>query len=130
MFYFSDVPTLQELLWFEPIHIIERIGANALNLGTLLLNDHTGSIMPAIEQQCHGNVAEMNIQIFMRWLRGEGIEDRSWGRLLHVLRNVNCKALAEEIEEILLTHRPASQVPGTYIHITLVTTVMYTLCML
>ena len=86
----------------ETINIVRRIGVQWTMVGTTLLDDKDGTIIPAIADQ-HGNNADrINMDILGRWIRGEGIPDHSWRGLLGVLR-VHCgEALAQSVEEILI----------------------------
>ena len=85
----------------ETINIVRRIGVQWTMVGTTLLGDKDGAIIPAIAQQ-HGNNSELiNMDILGRWIRGEGIPDRSWRGLLGVLRVHCCEALAQSVEEVL-----------------------------
>ena len=86
----------------ETINIVRRIGVQWTMVGTTLLDDKDGTIIPAIADQ-HGNNADrINMDILGRWIRGEGILDHSWRGLLGVLR-VHCgEALAQSVEEVLI----------------------------
>ena len=69
-------------------------------VGTTLLDDEDYTIVPAIAQK-HGKDPELiNMEILGRWVRGEGMSDRSWRGLLGVLRE-HCGALADRVEEVL-----------------------------
>ena len=82
------------------IDIVEGIGVKWAKVGTILLDDKDGTIIPAIAQQ-HGNNAELiNLEILRRWLQGKGIRDRTWRGLLGVLR-VHCGTLASRVKEAL-----------------------------
>ena len=74
-----------------------------VTVGTALLNDRTGAIVPQIAAQFWGNIELINLEILRRWLQGSGMKDCSWGGLLHVLRENGCVALSEEMEEALVT---------------------------
>ena len=70
-------------------------------VGTTLLDDMDGTIIPAIARK-YGNDAEfINMDILRRWLQGKGIPDQTWHGLLGVLR-VHCVSLAERVEEALI----------------------------
>ena len=69
-------------------------------MGTNLLEDWSGNIVSAIEQQYRGNVEGINTEILQRWIQGWGKADRSWRGLLSVLR-VHCVTLADHVEEAL-----------------------------
>ena len=82
------------------IDIVEGIGVKWAKVGTTLLDDRDGTIIPAIAHQHGNNVELINMDILGRWLQGKGIPDRTWHGLLGVLR-VHCVSLAERVEEAL-----------------------------
>ena len=85
----------------QHIDIVKGIGMACTRVGTLLLDDKDGTIVPAIAHQ-HGNNAELiNMDILGRWIRGEGLRDCTWRVLLCVLRKAHCVELAESVEEAL-----------------------------
>ena len=85
----------------QHIDIVKGIGMACTRVGTLLLDDKDGTIVPAISHQ-HGNNAELiNMDILGRWIRGEGLRDCTWRVLLGVLRKAHCVELAESVEEAL-----------------------------
>ena len=69
-------------------------------VGTALLDDKDGTIIPAIAEQYGNNAQRINMDILGRWVRGEGMPDRTWRELLSVLK-VHCVSLAERVEEAL-----------------------------
>ena len=82
------------------INIAEAIGDQWQMVGIALLNDESGSIVEGIADECRGKVRRINLEILQRWIRGEGVPDRSWRGLLGVLR-VHCVSLAERVEQAL-----------------------------
>ena len=82
----------------QTINIAEQIGPNWELVGLALLQDRTGSIVSAIEEQHRGKVMKINIEILSRWVQGQGIADLTWRGLLGVLK-LHCKALAESVRE-------------------------------
>ena len=97
-------PTMSQLISLQGrtqhVNIVEGIGVKWMMVGTTLLDDKDYTIIPAIAQK-HGKDPELiNMEILGRWVRGEGMSDRSWWGLLGVLR-VHCGALADRVEEIL-----------------------------
>ena len=84
----------------KSINIVEAIGNQWRMVGIVLLNDERGAIVDSIADEFRGNARNINLEILKRWLRGEGIPDRSWQTILGVLR-VHCGALAESVEEAL-----------------------------
>ena len=86
----------------ETINIVRRIGVQWTMVGTTLLDDKDGTIIPAIADQHVNNADRINMDILGRWIRGEGKPDCSWQGLLGVLR-VHCgEALAQSVEEVLI----------------------------
>lgn len=67
-------------------------------VGTILLNDCTGVILPRIVAECMNNAEAINLEVLRRWIQDRGMEDRTWSGLLRVLKENGCAALAEEIE--------------------------------
>ena len=84
----------------QHVNIVEGIGVKWMMVGTTLLDDKDYTIVPAIAEQYGNNAQRINMEILGRWVRGEGIPDRSWRGLLGVLR-VHCGALADRVEEAL-----------------------------
>ena len=100
----ARTPGLPELLALQgrngQINIPQQIGKQGTFVGTALLQDSSGSIVSAIEEQHQGDWERINFKILQRWIQGHGIADRSWRGLLGVLR-VHCGALADLVEEAL-----------------------------
>ena len=92
------------------INIVEGIGADWDKVGTALLDDKDGTIIPAIARE-HGNNAErINTEILRRWIQGKGILDYTWMGLLGVLRSMHRITLADSVEEAL-TAEEATDAP-------------------
>ena len=70
-------------------------------VGTILLDDKDGTAVPHIAYQHGNNIDDINMDILGRWIRGEGIPDRTWQGLLGVLKVAHCIKLAESVEEAL-----------------------------
>ena len=104
-------PTMPQLLTLQgkdkSINIVEAIGNQWRVVGIVLLNDESGAIVDSIADEFRGNARNINLEILKRWLRGEGILDRSWCAILGVLR-VHCGALADRVKEAL-TEEEAEQ---------------------
>ena len=98
-------PTLPVLTDFpgktQHFNIAERIGGKYLSVGTGLLHDERGDVVPAIVSEHGRNAEQINMDILSRWVQGKGIADRTWQGLLGVLR-VHCPGLAQDIEETLI----------------------------
>ena len=99
-------PTLPELLSFpthsgEPINIITKVGVNYEMLGTLLLKDNDGSIMPTITFECNRNTTLITTEVLRRWLRGAGKQPVTWRTLTDSLKSIGLSPLASSIEHSL-----------------------------
>ena len=82
------------------LNIAAEIGIKFLVVGTALLNDVRGTVVPAIVLEHRGNAEQINMDMLSRWVQGKGIADRTWRGLLGVLR-VHCPGLAQDIEATL-----------------------------
>ena len=101
--YYTDRrPTMPDLTVFpgksRHFNIATEIGMQYYIVGTALLNDERGAIVPAIVSEHRGNAEQINMDILSCWILGKGISDRTWWGLLGVLR-VHCPGLAQDIEE-------------------------------
>jgi hypothetical protein len=76
------------------VNLAVKIGAKYITFGTLLLEDNDGSIMEAIEKERGRNAADINAQIFRRWLRGTGRQPLTWNTLASVLQDMEFPQLA------------------------------------
>ena len=98
-------PTLPKLTSLRTssgtINVAEQIGVKYKTLSIQLLEDTTGAITDAIENECHRNAANINTKIFERWIRGQGKKPISWATLIKVLRDIQLSELAQEIEHNL-----------------------------
>ena len=84
----------------QHFNVAERIGRKYLSVGTGLLNDERGEVVPAIVSEHGGNAEHINMDILSRWVQGKGIADHTWRGLFGMLR-VHCPRLAQDIEETL-----------------------------
>ena len=104
---YAGNPDLTNLTCFHGrsrvINVAVDIGMQYFLVGTALLNDRSGAVVPQIAAELLGNAERINMEILRRWIQGSGVEDRSWGGLLRVLRESGRAALAEEMEEALAT---------------------------
>ena len=92
---------MPELLSFqgktECFNVAQEIGIQWQVVGTILLDDKNGTIMPAIAEQFGNNVQNINTEILRRWVQGKGT-DCTWHVLLDALGGP-CRALAESMQE-------------------------------
>ena len=86
----------------QHINIVEGIGVKWMMVGTTLLDDKDGTIIPAIAQQYGNNAELINMEILRCWIQGKGIPDRTWRGLLGALK-LHCLVLAESVEKVLMT---------------------------
>ena len=84
------------------INIPTEIGSNYSQFGTLLLNDHNGTIVSNIEDKHRGDTVQINTEILQEWATGRGKNPVSWKTLTEVLHNIGLGTLASEIEVIKL----------------------------
>ena len=112
-------PTMPQLIELQcknkSINVAEAIGDQWRMVGIALLNDESGAIIKSIGDQFRGDARNINLEILQRWIRGEGIPDRTWRGLLHVLR-VHCVSLAESVEEAM-TAEEAEQGKSGHTHL-------------
>ena len=103
-------PTLPQLTGFpgktRHFNIAVEIGAQYHAVGTALLNDDRGVIVPAIVAQNINNIVFINMDILRRWVQGQGVTC-SWRRLIQVLE-LPCPKLARDIEESLRVEESTS----------------------
>lgn len=83
------------------MNIVDQIGVKYRVLGIQLLEDATGAITNAIENEYLRNAADINIKIFQRWFEGQGRKPISWPTLINVLKEIELFELACEIERNL-----------------------------
>ena len=101
----SDRPTLPLLQRFPTrsghhINIIERIGVKGHCLCIHLLNDVCGSVVNTLEMQHRCDPNRVAEAVFERWLNKE---PQTWTDLVRALKDIELGALAEDIEQNLLT---------------------------
>ena len=96
-------PKLGELLCFKgkdpkPLNLAIKVSTKYSSLGVFLLNDETGIIVQALENEHNKNSEEINKAIFRKWLQGMGALPVSWSTLIDVLRKIGLGTLADDIE--------------------------------
>ena len=99
----GDKPTMPQLLSFqgktECFNVAQEIGIQWQVVGTILLDDKNGTLMPAITKEFANNAQDINTEVLRRWIQGNGI-DCTWRVLLDALK-VPCRALSKRVEEAL-----------------------------
>ena len=97
------IPTLPLLLCFpgrnRTINVAQEIGVQYQLVGTALLDDTRGTILPGIRAACLAVTDDINIEVLRRWVQGREEGNCSWRSLIGVLRSSSCEALADDIEE-------------------------------
>ena len=74
------------------------MAAGYSNLGVFLLNDKTGTIVQALENEHNKNAEKINMAIFSQWLQGKGAQPVAWSTLIDVLRKIGLGTVAEDVE--------------------------------
>ena len=99
----DEQPSLLALLSFptgaeRTMNIITEIGTSYEMLGTLLLSDYRGVILPAIREENQGIVDKITFEIMRRWVNGKGKKPVTWQTLIDCLNTVGLSHLASFIE--------------------------------
>lgn len=82
----------------EKIKVHEQIGIKYIDLGVFLLDDTNGVKVEAIALKHNNNAENINKDILSKWLRGMGKQPVTWSTLIEVLRDIDLKSLANDIE--------------------------------
>ena len=82
------------------MNIIINVGMNYEMLGTLLLNDDCGAILPAIKTQMLLDPSAITMEIMRRWVNGQGREP-TWQTLIDCLNSVGLSRIASSIKQSL-----------------------------
>ena len=97
-------PTLIECIRFRGrerrINIPQEIGVQYRDFGLFLLEDHNGARIRALAHKHNNDSNEINIEIIEEWVTGKGRHPVTWKTLTQVLRDIELRTLAEEIEAI------------------------------
>ena len=80
------------------MNIITEVGMNYEMLGTLLLNDRHGVILPAIKTEMLLNPSAITMEIMRRWVNGQGREP-TWQTLVNCLNSVGLSHIASYIKQ-------------------------------
>ena len=70
-------------------------------LGTLLLEESSGSVVRSIKTAECGSPLDSTVAIFHQWLQGKGRQPVTWRTLIECLRDINLNVVAESIEDAL-----------------------------
>ena len=85
------------------LKVPQRVGANYLMFGIVLLDDRIGSLLDYIDDYCHGNSERITLKILQEWLMGKGLPV-TWESLVQTLRDIDLTVLADQIQDIKLEH--------------------------
>jgi GTPase SAR1 family protein len=101
-----ETPTLPQLIAFpklngSEINVLKKIGARYNVFGIFLLNDDDGSVTDALQKKYMRDSDAINLEISKKWLQGEGKLPMTWVTFLRVLKNIDMKPLAFDIEASL-----------------------------
>ena len=91
----KDKPSLPKLLELD---VPEHVGVLYRKFGTFLLNDFTGSLIDAIENDCLGKSHRITVKILQDWLVGKG-EAPTWQTLVQTLNRCKLSVLANQIQK-------------------------------
>ena len=102
----GDTPTLQQLMALpmlsgSKMNILTRIGVHYNVFGPFLLNDNDGSVTDALKETCMRDSHAINQEISKQWLQGKGKWPVTWATFLSVLKKMDMKTLAFDIESSL-----------------------------
>ena len=81
------------------VNIVEQIGTKYETFGILLLRDDNGQLVSNIKYDNKENGVESIVTAIIReWLFGRGKLPVSWKTLIEILREMNLKILADDVE--------------------------------
>ena len=89
----QGMPSLPKLLGLK---IPQKVGAEFMQFGVLLLDDEDGTQVDALEDECNGKQERIVRKILAEWVRGRG-RTLSWKTLSDTLRECSLFSLADNI---------------------------------
>ena len=89
----QEKPSLPKLLRLK---IPQKVGANYMQFGILLLNDEDGTLVEGLRCEYQGRCEGIVRGILMEWVRGKGTAV-TWKILTDTLRDCDCATLADHI---------------------------------
>ena len=100
----AERPTMIECIRFRGrerrINIPQGIGINYYRFGLLLLEDDTGARIHALTHKHMKDAEQINMEVLQQWLAGRGKHPITWKTLAVVLRDIELRTLAGEIEAV------------------------------
>ena len=86
----QEKPSLPKLL---KLKVPQKVGANFMLFGILLLDDDDCTVIDAIKIECNGKCDEIVRRILVEWVRGNG-RVLTWKSLTDTLRECNLNSIA------------------------------------
>ena len=90
----------------QTVEIVASIGTKWKDVGILLDFDATGQQLDTIETGNEKDPTSCCKAMFQYWLKGNGTEPRTWGKLVEILRDCKLGSLAGDLEEALMALGP------------------------
>ena len=101
-------PNLRRLTAFPTRHgrvnIAQEVGVKYQTFAAQLLEDPTGAKVNSMEHKHGRDSLRINTEVLQEWLRGQGRRPVSWRTLIEVLRDIQLRTLAGDIEEACSAH--------------------------
>ena len=72
------------------------------DLGIELELDEDGQLLDDIKKERGKDEAKCCLDVLKKWLQGAGVEPKTWGTLIHCLREIEAQEAVESIEENVL----------------------------
>lgn len=99
----GEKPTLQQLQAFpgpdkKIIRVHKQIGTKYTDLAVFLLGDDTRMKVKTIAMEHNQDADKINLEILSNWLQGLGKQPVTWSTLVQVLRDLELKSVANDIE--------------------------------
>ena len=83
------------------IDVTTKVGMKYEKLGTLLLGDTDGAVVPTIIFECQQKADKIMLEILRRWLSGKGRQPVTWKTLTGCMRSSGLPELASLMEKSL-----------------------------
>ena len=99
----GEKPTIQQLQAFpgpdkKKIRVHEQIGTKYTDLAVFLLGDDTRVKVETFAMKHSQDPDRINLEILSNWLQGLGKQPVTWRTLVQVLRDLDLKSVANDIE--------------------------------
>ena len=102
----EDRPDLVALVQFQvtpqsTVNVIEDVSASFRTLGTILLQDRSGSKVEAIAMNHPNRAVDIMHSVISKWLTGGGLQPVTWSVFVSSLRAAGLHNIANDIEAVL-----------------------------